>query len=303
MGGEVRTTVIGSGRMAPGIAAACADAGLNVRVAARDAERGEEAARLAMGFSSSGATVESADISAAAVEDAELVIETIVEDADVKRDLFVRLEGWVGGDTVIATNTSSFSITSLADGLAAPERFAGFHFLNPAHETAVVEVIAGERTGERAVGLLTGVAERMGKAPLIVQRDVPGFIWNRLQLAVLRECLYLLDEGVADIASIDSAVADGLAPRWVGSGPFATADLGGINTWATVATQLFQVLSNERGLPAALGERAAADRAFYSWTPESEREVGALRARSLRENLRLIEARRLAMPPAVELSP
>jgi 3-hydroxybutyryl-CoA dehydrogenase len=142
----------------------------------------------------------------------------------------------------------------------------------------------------------------MGKAPLIVQRDVPGFIWNRLQLAVLRECLHLLDEGVADVASIDAAVSDGLAPRWVGSGPFATADLGGIKTWATVATQLFAVLSNERGLPAALEHRAVEDGSFYSWTSVSEREVGELRARSLRENLRLIEARRHAMPPATDPS-
>jgi len=286
--------------MAPGIAAACADAGITVRIAARDPERAASAAAEATRLSAGGAAMDSGTISAEAVTGADLVIETIAEDHGVKTALFASLEEWVRDDAVIATNTSSFSITSLAEGLEGPQRFAGMHFLNPAHETAVVEVIAGARTEPSTIDTLRDLGERMGKTPLVVRKDVPGFIWNRLQLAVLRECLHLLDEGVADIGSIDAAVADGLAPRWVGSGPFATCDLGGIQTWAAVATQLFEVLSNDRGLPASLGDRAAADGAFYQWTPEREAEVAALRVDALRENMRLIAARRAAMPPPSE---
>jgi 3-hydroxybutyryl-CoA dehydrogenase len=294
MAGLERVTVVGSGRMAPGIAAACAAAGCEVLVAARDAAKAESAARLATEYS--GKQIGSGPLAPEAVEEAEGVIETIVEDLDVKNALFRQIAAWVGPATVLATNTSSFPITSLAEPVEQPGRFAGFHFLNPAHETAVVEVIAGERPRPETVDALADLGRRMGKTPLVVHRDVKGFIWNRLQLAVLREALFLLDAGVADIASIDAAVSDGLAPRWVGSGPFATADLGGIQTWAVVASELFPVLSNETGVPESLRSRAESGGGFYRWSEKSESELGRLRAETLQAAIELIERRRAAMP-------
>jgi len=224
-----RVTVIGSGRMAPGIAAACLDAGAEVTVAARDTGKAEAATKLAGEYhrAAPDARIASAAIEPHAFEAADCVIETIAEDLDSKLELLGRIEPWLGPEAVLATNTSSFSITALAESLRRPHQFAGFHFLNPAHVTAVVEVIAGERTEPDALDELADLGRRMGKLPLIVRRDVPGFIWNRLQYAMLRECLHLLEEGVADIRSIDAAVSDGLAPRWLGAGPLATADLGG----------------------------------------------------------------------------
>jgi 3-hydroxybutyryl-CoA dehydrogenase len=293
-----RVTVVGSGRMAPGIAAACAAAGCEVVVAARDEAKARSAARLAGEYS--GKEVGSGPLAAEAVAEAECVVETIVEDLDTKRDLFGRLVAWIGPTTVLATNTSSFPITSLAESVEHPGRVAGLHFLNPAHETAVVEVIAGERTHPDTVDALAELGVRMGKTPLVVHRDVKGFIWNRLQLAVLREALFLLEEGVADIASIDAAVSDGLAPRWVGSGPFATADLGGIQTWAVVAGELFPVLSNEAGVPDSLRDRAECDGGFYDWSERSAEELARLRAEALRAAMQLIEQRRAAMPAATD---
>jgi len=280
--------------MAPGIAAACAAAGCEVVVAARDEAKARSAARLAGEYS--GTEVGCGPLVAEAVAEADCVIETIVEDLDVKRDVFGLLAGWIEPKTVLATNTSSFPITSLAEFVEHPGRFAGLHFLNPAHETAVVEVIAGERTDSDTVDALAELGVRMGKTPLLVRRDVKGFIWNRLQLAVLREALFLLDEGVADIASIDAAVADGLAPRWVGAGPFATADLGGIRTWAVVASELFPELSNEARVPEALRTRADAGAGFYRWSDDSAEELARLRAEALQAAMQLIERRRAAMP-------
>ena len=198
-----------------------------------------------------------------------------------------------GAGTVIATNTSSLSITSLAAGLAAPERFAGLHFLHPAHETAVVEIIAGERTGEAAIATLRDLAGRMGKTPIVARRDVPGFVWNRLQFALLRECLHLIDEGVADAATIDAAICEGLAPRWLATA-VATADLGGIRTFATIAEQLFPVLSAARDVTPALAARER----FYDWTPASEAAVAALRAEALDAARPLLAERRARTPPS-----
>ena len=282
-----RIVVLGSGLMAPGIAAACA-AGASVAVAGRDPARVEAAARAA--GSLAGAEVGAVEIAEESFAGTELVIETIVEDAAAKRELFARIEPWLAEDTVLATNTSSLSIAYLADGVARPERFAGFHFLNPAHLTAVVEVVPGPATAPETVDRLADLGRRMGKAPLVLLRDVPGFIWNRLQFAVLRECLHMLDEGVAEVESIDAAVADGLAPRWLAAGPLATVELGGPDTFRRAAEQLFPNLAAEVEVSGRLGK------GFYRWTDEAREAVEALRAEALHAGREFSERRRASTP-------
>jgi len=285
-------TVVGSGRTAPTIAAAFATAGLQVRLAARDAARARAAAELASTWS--GRHVEPCALGESAVAGSGLVLETITENHDAKAALYRDLERWAASGAVLATNTSSLSITALAAGLAAPERFAGLHFLHRAHETAVVEIIAGERTAEPAIATLRDLATRMGKTPVVARRDVPGFVWNRLQFALLRECLHLIDEGVADAATIDAAICEGLAPRWLATGPLATADIGGIRTFATIAEQLFPVLSAAHEVTPALAARER----FYEWTPASEAAVAALRAEALDAARPLFAERRARTPPS-----
>jgi 3-hydroxybutyryl-CoA dehydrogenase len=226
------------------------------------------------------------------------VIETIVEDMQAKSELYRLIGPWLRPEAMLATNTSSFLIGSLATSVVDPSRFAGLHFLNPAHETAVVEVIRGPATADDIALALADLGRRMGKTPLLVMRDIEGFIWNRIQHAVLRECLHLLDQGIADIASIDAAVSDGLAPRWVAAGPFATADLGNIETWRIVASQLFPVLSSSSEVQASLVDRAAGRRGFYRWKEESRRDLAALRGEIVRALEPTIERRRRAMPAA-----
>jgi 3-hydroxybutyryl-CoA dehydrogenase len=136
----------------------------------------------------------------------------------------------------------------------------------------------------------------MGKRPLVLRRDVPGFIWNRIQFAVLRECLHVLDEGVADPAAIDAAVSDGLAPRWLAAGPLATVDLGGIETFRRAAENLFPLLANDATVPTSLSGKAAADEAFYRWLPESTAAIEALRAEALDAGRRIADRRRAETP-------
>jgi 3-hydroxybutyryl-CoA dehydrogenase len=280
--------IIGTGHMAPGIALACRHAGADVRIAGRDDARAAVAA--------AEAGVAAAPLERKSFDGAAVVIETVIEDLAVKRELLARVEGWTAPHTVVATNTSSLSIDALAEALDRPERLAGLHFLYPAEHTDVVEVIAGSRTDADAHELLVALVEGMGKHALVVRRDIPGFIWNRLQFAVLRECLHLLDEGVADAESIDAAVSDGLAPRWLAGGPLATADLGGLETFRSAAGQLFGVLSDAGAVPGRLDGA----RPFYAWSDASRDAVEALRADVLATGRELARRRRAIAPPPAD---
>lgn len=292
---RARAVVVGSGAMAPEIAAALAQTGTAVCIAGRDPGRTAAAVETAAGFAADGpGTITAGAIDAATFAGASLVVETIVEDLAVKRELLGRVEGWCPDEALVVTNTSSLRIDDIAEALALPERFAGLHFLKPAHLTGVVEVIPGPRTAPATVDLLRTLAEQMGKTPLVVRADEPGFIWNRIQFAVLRECLHMLELGIADAADIDAAVSDGLAPRWVAAGPLATADLGGLRTFALICEQLFPHLAAGDEVPRELAERAETGEPFAEWARAAGPAVGALRAAALRQG-REIAAMRRAM--------
>jgi 3-hydroxybutyryl-CoA dehydrogenase len=284
----VRAVVVGTGLTAPFLALALRAAGADVRLTGRNPERAQAAA--------AAAGVDAVPLEAGTFADADFVLESVVEDFAVKVELLGRVEGWLGTGALLTTNTSGLSITRLAEPLARPGRFAGFHFLTPGHLTAVVEVIAGAATAPETVEALCELGRRMGKRPIVCRRDVPGFVWNRLQSALMREALWLIENGVADIESVDAAVSDGLAPRWLATGPFAGADLGNIRTWATVSGQLFPELSTETGA-GELAARAGAGASFYAWDEASRGEVAELRADTLAAGRAFAERRRAATPP------
>jgi 3-hydroxybutyryl-CoA dehydrogenase len=283
--------VIGTGAMAPEIAVALAGAGHRVTIAGRSAERAADAAARAVALGGRAEAIAPAAIAPDAFAGAALVVETIAEDLAAKRDLLARVEPWCAPDAVIASNTSSLRIADLAVALARPARLAGLHFLKPAHLTAVVEVVAGPATDDASIDALRDVATRMGKAPL-VSADVPGFIWNRIQFAVLRECLHMLEEGVADAAGIDAAVSDGLAPRWMAAGPLATADLGGLGTFAAVSRGLFPHLADGHDVPAVLTDAAASGAPLAPWTAAAGEALARLRADALAAGRAIAERRR-----------
>jgi 3-hydroxybutyryl-CoA dehydrogenase len=280
--------VIGTGTMAPGIAAACASAGLDVTIVGRD--RGRAAAAAAVAGTGSS-PIEAGPIEEASFAGCDLVVETVLENLELKLELLARIEPWLGDDAVIATNTSSLGLDELASALARPERFAALHFLNPADRTAVVEVVPCERTAEPTIARLAALVRRMGKLPLVLRRDYPGFVWNRLQMAMIRECLHLLDEEVADIEAIEAAVSDGLAPRWLAAGPLATSDLGGPATFRIVAEQLFGRLAAGPEVSDRLGP------GFYAWSEQSRAEIVRLRGDALAAGWDLATRRRTVTPP------
>ena len=235
--------MIGAGAMGAGIARVFADAGASVRLCARR-ESSLEAARPRLGGNADRVRMTtSAD---EALEAAELVVETIVEELEPKRELLTRAEELAAPDAILTTNTSSLPLAPLAAALRRPERFAGLHWLNPPELVELVEVVGAEETGSATIDALVDWMEQLGKEPVVVRRDVPGFVVNRLQYALLREAYALVDEGVCSFEDVDRAVVHGLGSRWAAIGPFETMDLAGLDVHAAVAANLWPELASGR---------------------------------------------------------
>jgi 3-hydroxybutyryl-CoA dehydrogenase len=243
--------VVGAGTMGAGIARVFAEAGASVRLCARR-ESSLDAARERLG--ESAARVRLTTSADDALDGAELVIETIVEEAEPKRAVLARAEELVAPEAILTTNTSSLPIAALAGALQRPERFAGLHWLNPPELVELVEVVGGERTSADTLTTLADWMEELGKSPVVVRRDVPGFVVNRLQYALLREAYALVDAGVCTFADVDRAVTHGLGARWAAIGPFETMELAGLDVHAAVAANLWPELSNDTEPSPSLAE-------------------------------------------------
>jgi 3-hydroxybutyryl-CoA dehydrogenase len=239
--GEV--AVIGAGAMGAGIARVFAEAGASVRLCARR-ESSLEAARPRLGEHAD--RVRATTSRDEALEGAELVVETIAEELAPKRELLTRAEEVAAPDAILTTNTSSLPLAPLAAALRRPERFAGLHWLNPPELVELVEVVGAEETSPETTAALVDWMEQLGKAPVVARRDVPGFIANRLQYALLREAYALVDAGVASFEDVDRAVVHGLGSRWAAIGPFETMDLAGLDVHAAVADNLWPELESGR---------------------------------------------------------
>jgi 3-hydroxybutyryl-CoA dehydrogenase len=231
--------VIGAGTMGPGIARIFAQAGAAVRLTARR-ESSVEAARERLGDAQVLFTTSLDE----AVEGVLLVVETITENVEAKREVLARAEKLAAPDALLTTNTSSLRLEPLAEALERPERFAGLHFLNPPDLVDAVEIVGGAQTAPRTMATLKEWMAELGKAPIVVRRDVAGFVVNRLQYALLREAYALVDAGVCSFEDVDRAVTHGLGSRWAGIGPFETMDLAGLDVHAAVAANLWPELSN-----------------------------------------------------------
>jgi 3-hydroxybutyryl-CoA dehydrogenase len=162
-----------------------------------------------------------------ACEQSEFIIEAIAEDLDIKRAFFGRCETIVTQSTILASNTSSFPNSMLSAGLSHPTRCINTHWFNPAHVIPIVEVIPGEHTSEDVVGKVMQLLRSIGKQPIRLHKEVPGFVLNRLQVALFREMLDLVDQGVISAGDLDQAVRGSLAIRWAAAGPMRVGDFGG----------------------------------------------------------------------------
>jgi 3-hydroxybutyryl-CoA dehydrogenase len=172
-----------------------------------------------------------------ALASVDLISESVAEDLKLKQDLFSALAQCCRPDTILTTDTSGLPISEIATGISHPARFAGMHFANPPQIMLLAEIIKGEHTSEATCELLIALAHRLGKYPIFARQDVPGLIAARLQCALIREALHLLEAGIATPADIDAAVKHGLGLRWAFLGPLELVDLGGVDVRAVPASR------------------------------------------------------------------
>jgi len=239
-----RVAVIGFGTMGSGIAQVVAQAGYEV--IARDVaddllKRGLELIKsgpfgLEKAIERGKITREQAEAVlsrikvttdlAAAVKEADFVIEAVFENLDLKKKVFREVDELAPPRAIIVSNTSTLSITALASATKRPEKVAGMHFFNPAQVMRLVEVIRGLQTSDETVEVVKGFAQKLGKTPIIVNKDVPGFVANRIGFAAILEAIRLYEEGVASAQDIDTAMK--LGYNWP-MGPLELADLIGLD--------------------------------------------------------------------------
>lgn len=210
---------------------------------------------------------------------ADFVVEAILEKLDIKHTFWAEVSELVADDVVLASNTSGLSITKIAEAVKRPERFGGMHWINPPHIIPLIEVIQGEKTSEETVEVIRGLALAVEKKPVAV-KDAPGFALNRIQLAILRECLHIVDEGIASPEAVDDVMQYGLGLRYACLGPFRVCDLGGLDIFNNIASYLFADLSDQKEPFGMLADRAAkgefgvkSGKGFYDYSNGKDAEL------------------------------
>jgi 3-hydroxybutyryl-CoA dehydrogenase len=211
-----------------------------------------------------------------ALADVQMVIEVVPEVIELKWEIFRQIEEVVSQEVIIASNTSAFPLSTLRRYAAHPERYIITHFFNPAQLVPLVEIIQDEETDSKVVEATRQYIESIRKSPIVLKKEVPGFVANRLQAAVAREAYWLLENGVASAEDIDTAMRDGLGFRWAFIGPLKTNDFGGLDTLKRVFDHLFPLLSNADSTPAFLAKLVEEGKlgvktgeGFYSYDEQS----------------------------------
>ena len=176
--------------------------------------------------------------------DVDLISESIIEKLDIKQEFWKKIDGIAREDCIFTTNTSGLSINSICEKISHKSRFMGMHFVNPPHVIPLVELIKSNDTADEIIQLIRDLISKIGKKSVVSLKDVNGFIYNRIQFAVYREALNLVEDGIATIEDVDTLVKYGLGFRYAAIGPFETADLGGLDTFYHISSYLFNELSD-----------------------------------------------------------
>jgi 3-hydroxyacyl-CoA dehydrogenase len=224
---------------------------------------------------------------AAALAGASLVIEAVPERLEIKHEVFPQLEQHVADDAILASNTSGIPITRIASVAAHPERVVGMHWSNPPHLIPMIEVIPGEATSPDVVEATKGIVRSFGYHA-VVEREVPGFVENRILYAILRECLDLIDRGIIDPEGLDTNVRWGIGYKLAVIGPMELLDMAGLDIYQAVGSYLNQDLCNSTDVSKTITDRTAEGKlgmktggGLYEYTPERVDQLRAERARKL----------------------
>jgi 3-hydroxyacyl-CoA dehydrogenase len=291
-------TIVGTGTMGPGMGAVLARAGIQVTLFDVEPEALEKAKatvgmvegvldRLELPVRDGGGLRYETEQSSA-LEEVDVVIEAIPEQADLKRQLFAEIEGHISPQAIIASNTSGIPATRLAEGLQHPERVIVWHWSNPPHLIPMNEVIPGEQTSGEVTSAIEDLTRRIGYHPVTLKKEAPGFVENRVLYAIMRECLALVDEGVIDVEGLDLCVKWGIGYKLAVVPPIQLLDMAGLDIYTSVASYLNQSLSNETGVSSTATDLKDEGRlgiktggGFFDYSPERVAELGRQRAAAL----------------------
>lgn len=224
------------------------------------------------------------DINSEAVKNADLVVECVFEDMEIKQNLFLKLEGICRVDTIFATNTSVMSPTEIASKIEHKERLVGTHFWNPALLIPLVEVVKSNYTSEEVAQATMDILLKVGKKPVLCKKDVPGFIANRMQHALWREAISIVENGIADAKTVDEAVKYSFGLRLPQLGPIENADMVGTDLTLNIHNYIFKDLESSKEPSALLKQLKDTGKlgfksgeGFQTWTQEeiekSKREL------------------------------
>ena len=287
--------VIGGGTLGQGIAQSFAEGGLSVRVVDLNREILDRCldqidANLRL-FQEYGLLEE--DLSsiksrihpvltkdlAKTVQDCDFVVEAIPEDLELKRQLFAQLDS-CPEEVILASNTSSLTVSAMAQGCRTASRIVGLHYYNPAHIMPLVEIHFGPETSDEVIATTKALMLRVGKKPVIVRKEITGFIVNRLQAAMMREMMYLVNEGVASPEDIDTAYKASIGIRFACIGMFEFGDWIGLDFSKGVMSRFAKSLDNSTEPAPVLLEKVKrgelgvkSGRGWYDWTGRSREEI------------------------------
>lgn len=286
-----RIAVVGAGLMGHGYALEFALAGYHVQLHSRSEESLQKAImniqrNLRMLISIGLITPQQADVVPTkihtttvlkdAVEDIDLVIESVYEDLALKQRVFKELDRLCPQRTILVSGTSTLPLSELQSVTNRPDRVLLAHYVNPPYMVPLVEIMRNERTSDETVTTVYDLLTKIGKRPVIIQREVPGFVTNRLQGALLREALWLVQKGFVTARDVDTIMKTSIRRRWSVAGPFEVFDLAGWDLALAAASYLLPYLESSPEVPPLLQQKveqgelgAKTGKGFYEWTPES----------------------------------
>jgi 3-hydroxybutyryl-CoA dehydrogenase len=306
--------VIGTGMMGPGIAGTLALGGVRATILSRTEEgaaKGLDTARRQIRLleenglaepAQAARAIELMDASStfdATIARADLVIESAPENMEFKQKLFAHMDSIAKPDAILTSNTSGLSITAIASLCKHPERVLTTHFWNPPHLMPLVEIVKGEKTSDAAALDVRVLLAHCGKVPVIVKKDRPGQLGNRLQMAMVREAVNIVAEGIADADDVDQVCKNGFGLRLPVYGLFEHQDIVGLDMCLSIVDYVAQDLYNEPHAPDIYRQKVAngdlgakTGKGFYDWSKKSAEEVKARRDRFVLEFLRSEKARK-----------
>jgi 3-hydroxybutyryl-CoA dehydrogenase len=283
--------VIGTGTMAAGIAAGFISHSIPVAILGRSKEKSgdclKKAIQLAVkiGLHGENASLDMASIEAAQVsttmesweawDECFWIIETVAENLELKKQIFAYLDDKVPAHIPIGSNSSGFPITKISADLKSANRMMGAHYFMPAEVVPLVEIVMGEKTESAFAEKVCQIYKDIDKKPVLVKKDIPGFLANRIQHALMREALSLVQEGIASPEDIDDAVRYSFGFRYAAVGPMTQKEISGWDGMANAAKEIYPSLSNTTTLPPKVVQLMKdgktgmkAGEGFRKWTPE-----------------------------------